>query len=146
MINTKLKIGIIILLLTIIVLVGLFISSKQRAREMDMQYQEITVQPENTSCPEWTRRRADYLGLSCSEFNVLSTSVREYLYQKYAFLRETDFGIRYERAKVKIRGVPSKAMIINATANFRIPPVVITIAFYKGKIYFVSINVLKGMS
>ena len=143
--NIKLKIGTIILLVTVIVIGGLIILNKQKSQGTAIQLQEITVQPENTSCLPEFKEKADYLSLSCDEFIVLSTTVREYLYQRYPFLSKTDFGIRYERTDIEVKNIPTKAIIIDAFANFRTPPVVITVVFYEEEIYFLSIDEVKEM-
>jgi len=142
MVTTKVKIGLIILSLAAIVVGGLFILSELKPQEIDIQLQDITTQPKDTSCQsELMRKQAKYLGLSCKEFNILSTSIREYLYETYLFLRNTEFGIRYEKVSEKLKSVPQESIIINAYANFRTPPVIIKVALYNEKVYLISIGV-----
>lgn len=83
---------------------------------------------------EW----ADYLGLTLEEFTIVSTSVREYLYQEYGFLRETKFGISYTRVDIKIEDVPTEAIVIKAYPTFRTPPPIITVALHQGKADIIS--------
>jgi hypothetical protein len=50
-----------------------------------------------SSCAIFNNQNAsqtDKLGLTPSQFEFLDTTVHEYLYGKYPFLRDTDFGIR----------------------------------------------------
>ncbi|MGA9351256.1 MAG: VWA domain-containing protein [Anaerolineae bacterium] len=83
------------------------------------------------------------LGLTLSEFDTLSTSVREYLSSKYPFLRNTEFGVRYEKVDTPVEGVPAGSLVIDAYANFRTPPVVIRVASYGGEARIISEEVLE---
>jgi len=120
-------------------MVGVFVRT---VRKQYTNNKEITVQPQDISCDsqiiENLEDRARYLGLSCKEFNILVTSVREYLYDVYPFTRQTEFGIRYERVETKIKSVPSEAVTIDAYANFRTPPVVVTVVLYGKRVWFLS--------
>ena len=88
-------------------------------------------------------KKGEILGVTPGEFEPLSTSIHEYLYGKYPFLRDTDFGIRYEKVDAKIEGVPSGSLVIDAYANFRTPPVVIRVAFYNGNVQIISESEIK---
>ena len=81
---------------------------------------------------------AEMLGLTPSEFEKLSTSIHEYLYEKYPFLRDTEFGISYEKVDTKIEGIPPESLVIDAYANFRTPPVVVRAVIYNEDMQIIS--------
>ena len=96
---------------------------------------------------DWERlqenKQAIALGLTPSEFNLLDTTTHGYLYEKYPFLRDTEFGIRYEKVDAKVEGIPPESIVIDAYANFRTPPVVIRVALYDGNVQIISEKVIE---
>jgi hypothetical protein len=88
--------------------------------------------------PNPDREVASALGLSLREFRILDEEVHEYLYEKYPFLRDTQFGISYERVDAKVEGTPPESLIIDAYSTFRDPPVVVRAAFYDGNAEIIS--------
>ena len=88
-------------------------------------------------------KRAVVLGLTPSEFEILDTTIHEYLYEKYPFLYDTEFGIRYEKVDTKVEGVPPESLVIDAYANFRTPPVVVRAAFYDENVKIISEKVIE---
>ena len=78
------------------------------------------------------------LGLTPAEFNILDAAIHEYLYEKYPFLRDTEFGIRYEKVDTKVEGIWPQFLIIDAYATFRTPPVVVRAAFFHGYVKIIS--------
>jgi hypothetical protein len=88
-------------------------------------------------------KQAVALGIALNEFEILNTTIHEYLYEKYPFLRETKFGIRYEKIVAKVENVPPQSIIIDAYANFRTPPVVVRVAFYDGNAHIISEEIIE---
>lgn len=82
------------------------------------------------------------LGLTPGEFNLLDTTVHEYLYEKTPILRYTEFAIRYERVDTIIDDVLPKFLLVDAYAGFRSPPVVIRAAFFHGYVKIISEKIL----
>ena len=82
--------------------------------------------------------QTDDLGLTQGEFELLDTTVHEYLYEKYPFTRNTEFAIRYEKVDTIVFGIPSGSVIVDAYATFRIPPVVIRAAVYDDHVKIIS--------
>ena len=82
------------------------------------------------------------LGLTPAEFTILDTAIHEYLYEKYPFLCNTEFGIRYERVDTKVEGIWPYILIIDAYANFRTPPVIVRSAFFHGYVKIISEKIL----
>jgi len=78
------------------------------------------------------------LGLTPGEFNLLDTTVHEYLYEKTPILRYTEFAIRYERVDTIIDDVLPKFLLVDAYAGFRSPPVVIRAIVYGDHVIIIS--------
>ena len=128
--NTKVKIGLIILVIGIFSVIGWFIWWNKK---------EITIQPENLSCQsELMKKQADSLGLSCEEFNIISASVYEYFFDISPTLESwEEFPILYRR----ISELEDKQglIVIRAKARFMQPSPSITVSFYNNKVYLISL-------
>jgi len=90
---------------------------------------------ENTS-----KAGAADLGLTPDEFEIIDTTIRDFLYETYPFLHDTEFGISYKRVDREVPGVPPGSPIIYAYADYRTPPVIIEAAFYEGNLEILSIE------
>ena len=76
----------------------------------------------------------DTLNLTPTEYNVLDTAIREYLYEKCPILRDTKFSIGYER----VATIWPRIIIIDASATFKTPPVVVRAVFFNGHVKIIS--------
>lgn len=82
--------------------------------------------------------QTDDLGLTPSQFELLDTTVHEYLYEKYPFTRNTEFAIGYERVDTIIDDVLPEFLLVDAYAMFSIPPVVIRAIVYNDHVKIIS--------
>jgi len=119
-----------------------FKDSKCQGKVYSVYSNEFIIKEKEIS---YKTRQAYALGLTLEEFEVLDSSIHQYLYAQYPFLRKTQFEVRYEKVNTEIENFPQGTLVIDAYTTFRTPPVVVRAAFYEGQAYIISHWVEEGL-
>jgi len=139
------KLGKILKGLSLILIIGAVVAVIVVLTESKLLAQEViktNTSEEIIGGESLLKRQAKILGLSVDEFKILDTAIHEHLYQKYDFLRRTEFQIRYRKV-TDVENVPEGALVVDAYATFRTPPVVVRALFYGEEVQIIFTKEIK---